>query len=69
MTAKLCTLCGATVIPATGANGKPIELDASVPVCLAEIDREPARPVAFWAVVGQDHGRVEHKHVCKGRRS
>lgn len=64
-----CTLCGATVIPATGANGKPIELDASVPVCLAEIDREPARPVAFWAQVDGSFGRVEHRHVCRGAKA
>ncbi len=68
MTAKLCTICGAAVIPATGANGNPIELDASVPVCLAEIDREQSRPVVFWAQVDGAFGRVEHRHVCKGVR-
>ncbi len=63
-----CTLCGAAVIPATGANGKPIELDAAVPVCLAEIDREQARPVVFWAQVDGAFARVEHRFVCKGVR-
>lgn len=62
-----CTICGATVIPATGANGKPIELDAAVPVCLAEIDREQRLPVVFWAQVDGAFARVEHRHVCRGR--
>ena len=47
MTAKLCTICGATVIPATGANGKPIELDAAVPVlCVSLV----ACMVALWCM-------------------
>ena len=69
MTARLCNACGADTMVVSGADGKPIELDCAVPVYLREIDREPARPVAFWAVVSPEHGRVEHKHVCKGRRS
>lgn len=64
-----CTLCGAAVIPATDANGKPIELDAAVPVYLAEIDREPARPVVFWAQVDGAFARVEHRHVCRGAKA
>lgn len=66
MTAGKCAVCGAATVVVAGADGKPVELDASTPVYLREIDREPAKPVTFWVQVGADFARVEHRHVCRG---
>ncbi len=69
MTARICSACGSDTLIVSGADGNPVELDCAVQVYLREIDREPAKPVSFWAVVSSELARVEHKHVCKGVRS
>lgn len=66
MSARICSICGADTLVVNDADGKPVELDCAVPVYLREVDREPARPVVFWAQVATAFGRVEHRHVCRG---
>lgn len=69
MKARLCKTCGADTVLVNGADGSPVELDANARVWMREIDREPARPVAFWVQVDKSCGAVEHAAVCKGGRA